>query len=192
MKCPDCNGTGYRLYAREVSDGCDTCNAEGVLPEGAIAKDSATTLPDSQTNVSGVLSDNEQPRDQARSTLVEALKGQEGDLETRGVGECCAPKTGSTAASNEVRSDACWYCGEPFDVGTHSLEFGCSSFRVRPARTGCDDCLDARRVLQAERDEAIRLAKQATNALACTARSKYQHREVERLHSAIAKAEGRA
>jgi hypothetical protein len=30
-KCPDCNGTGTRLYAKEVSDGCDRCNATGVV-----------------------------------------------------------------------------------------------------------------------------------------------------------------
>jgi hypothetical protein len=37
-----------------------------------------------------------------------------------------------------------------------------------------------------QRDEAISLAKQATNAMACIARSQYQHREVDRLHQAIA------
>jgi hypothetical protein len=36
------------------------------------------------------------------------------------------------------------------------------------------------------RDEAVSLAKQATNAMACIARSQYQHREVDRLHQAIA------
>ena len=29
VACPDCNGTGTRMYAREVSDGCDRCNATG-------------------------------------------------------------------------------------------------------------------------------------------------------------------
>jgi hypothetical protein len=29
VKCPDCKGTGLRAYAREVTDGCDRCNATG-------------------------------------------------------------------------------------------------------------------------------------------------------------------
>ncbi len=33
--CPDCNGTGTRYYAREVTDGCDRCNATGVSWEPA-------------------------------------------------------------------------------------------------------------------------------------------------------------
>lgn len=32
QQCPDCNGSGRRYYAREVTDGCDRCNATGVLP----------------------------------------------------------------------------------------------------------------------------------------------------------------
>lgn len=40
--CPDCNGTGTRMYAREVSDGCDRCNATGKVapaPSGDAQKD---------------------------------------------------------------------------------------------------------------------------------------------------------
>lgn len=37
MKCPDCNGTGSRMYAKEVSDGCDLCNATGQVEDIALA-----------------------------------------------------------------------------------------------------------------------------------------------------------
>ena len=30
--CPACNGRGARLYAREVEDGCDECEATGRVP----------------------------------------------------------------------------------------------------------------------------------------------------------------
>ncbi len=30
-QCPDCDGTGQRYYAREVTDGCDRCNATGFM-----------------------------------------------------------------------------------------------------------------------------------------------------------------
>ena len=33
MKCSACNGTGRRLYAREVEDGCDECEATGEVTQ---------------------------------------------------------------------------------------------------------------------------------------------------------------
>lgn len=39
--CPDCGGSGMRMYAREVEDGCDLCNATG-----RIANASLTIAPD--------------------------------------------------------------------------------------------------------------------------------------------------
>jgi hypothetical protein len=45
--------------------------------------------------------------------------------------------------------------------------------------------------LEAQRDELLRLAREATNGWACYAKRKVEHDEIARLHAAISKAEGK-
>jgi hypothetical protein len=43
----------------------------------------------------------------------------------------------------------------------------------------------------AQRDELLRLAKEATNGWACYAKRQIEHDEIARLHAAIARVEGK-
>jgi hypothetical protein len=91
--------------------------------------------------------------------------------------DCEACKQHSVVADDVVRAYVCLRCGhqqKPKWTDDRSREDG-----PQPH-------------IEAERDEAIRLATEATNALACVARRKYQHHEVDRLHRAIDALKSRA
>ena len=108
------------------------------------------------------------------------------------VGSGASPEAPPSTPSGGVehagkRDDICYCRRNPCICFRHDTE--CEAELTSHGYTPCR--CEERDTLRTQRDEAVRIAKEATNGWACYAKRQAEHDEIARLHRAIAKAEGK-